>query len=284
MVLWLRELGVPPAFEPMVLALMACLALLMGVNIWWVTCALAQDYPRVLALSLNDETAVFEMAGGARLTVPTRAIREVHSAPARNFHGRCASVSDETQVLLSQPVDGRDRLWISNTIRGYAAAVLRLQRLSGNPPSPSSATVHRISFADYWFFRWLMLPALAFAVPSALRNLLERAYGPDVFGAAVLLPFICLVSGISWFGLPCRLSVNPEGLHIRYALRTRRVPWGDLTGLEEPRPGVCEVKAGRWSLSLAAWGLSPFPDLIAVIAHYTGLPIPDPGEEKPEGV
>ena len=254
-------------------------ALLFCVYLALVAALLARDYPRVLVIGLNHETALVEIAGGGR--IPITAVREIRTGRAGEFHGRWAGSGDETQMVLEQPPGGAARLPLHAGIPGYAAAVLRLRGLLAETPSPSAVLGRRFSFAYHWLRRWVALGLFAWPGTFAVWDLVRPGSHSDPLFAAGFLVVICGTVVLSWLVWPWSLGLEPEGLYVRYALRTQRIPWGHIAALEEPGPASYMVQSSDGRVRLDAAQLSPLPDLVAAIAHFSGLPIPDPAERQP---
>jgi len=262
--------------------LVAIAAYLFVINLLLLASGLARHHAWVLGLGIEGDAVVFEVDSGRRHRVAASNIREVRSGPAKEFHGGWAGVRDQTQVLLNEPVDGADRFCIASEIPGYPAVVARLRALVGTPILPAQIRSRAFAFSQYWFIRWYLLAALALVVPINILTLDGSAYDGGLVTHLVAIVAGATVTGLSWLAAPWVLQLEPQYLHLGYGVYAQRVPWRDITGLKETSGGVYEVRAGPRSMSLGAGGLSPFPDLIAAIAHYANLPIPDPGQETPE--
>jgi MFS family permease len=95
--------------------------------------------------------------------------------------------------------------------------------------------------------------------------------------AALALPVVYLVPvGVAVWLLRARTTVDGEAIHVRGVLRTRRVPWPDVTALRmrasRRRSGVSAMLRGGTELSLPAVR----PRDLSLLARASGGRLPDP--------
>jgi len=240
--------------------------------------------PRVTALALGDADITVQALDSRHMTVPLTNIRQVRTGRASELYGPGGGPADETQIVLAQPINGFEAFSVDLGLKGYAAAVVALRRLVGNPPAPETMLGRRVAFPWGWIGRWTTLGFLVVLVAETVWERLVAPIGFSAAGAAVGIVLAFLAAAFFWLALPWQVSLADEGLRVRYALWTRRLPWGEVSSLEETGVGRYMVRGAGRSITLDGRSASPLPDLIATIAHYANLPIPDPSEERPEGV